>query len=63
MNDERRKTLETLLELAAGEDPAACWDPARATALLRGQATRAELEELGASEELLREIFAGEGER
>ncbi|HVR43320.1 MAG TPA: hypothetical protein VMS56_07705 [Thermoanaerobaculia bacterium] len=57
MDDERRKTLETLLDLAGGDDPAGCWDPARAVSILRHQTTAEELEQIGASPALIAEIW------
>jgi hypothetical protein len=60
MDEDRRRTLQTLLELAGESSPTACWDDARAIALLRSQATREELREAGASESLIAHIFAEE---
>lgn len=60
MDETRRRTLEALLELAGESSPNACWDDRRAVDLLRRQATRAELEELGADERLLAHIYAEE---
>jgi hypothetical protein len=34
---ERRKTLQTLIELAEGSSPSDCWDDRRAEDLLRSQ--------------------------
>lgn len=58
MDETRRKTLLALIDLAGDSSPNACWDDARAIALLRSQATPAELRELGASEGLIAHIFA-----
>jgi hypothetical protein len=58
VDESRRKTLLTLLDLAGESSPTACWDDARAIALLRSQATAAELRELGASESLIAHIFS-----
>jgi hypothetical protein len=60
VDETRRRTLETLLHLAGESSPNACWDDARAIDLLRSQATREELEELGADERLLAHIYAEE---
>lgn len=58
MDESRRKTLQALLDLAGESSPTACWDDARAIALLRSQATPDELRELGASESMIEHIFA-----
>ena len=63
MNPERKKTLETLIELAQGDDPSGCWDPSRALVLLRSQATPGELEEAGAEAALIEELWPDRGER
>jgi len=55
---ERRRTLETLIALAAGHSPNDCWDDRRAMDLLRSQSTPAELRELGAGEDLIEHVFA-----
>jgi len=60
MDENRRKTLRSLLDLAGESSPSACWDDSRAMALLRSQATPDELRELGASEALIEHIFAGQ---
>ncbi|HUP66408.1 MAG TPA: hypothetical protein VM557_14115 [Thermoanaerobaculia bacterium] len=57
MPADRRKTLETLLELASGDDSGGCWDPSRARELLRGQSSREELESLGADPTLIEELW------
>ncbi|MGA8809445.1 MAG: 6-carboxytetrahydropterin synthase [Thermoanaerobaculia bacterium] len=56
----RRKTLQTLIELAEGSSPADCWDDRRAEDLLRSQSTPDEVRELGMSEEMISRVF-GEG--
>jgi len=58
VDESRRKTLRVLIDLANESSPNACWDDARAIALLRSQATPEELRELGASESLIAHIFA-----
>jgi 6-pyruvoyltetrahydropterin/6-carboxytetrahydropterin synthase len=65
---ERRKTLQTLIELAEGSSPSDCWDDARAEDLLRSQSNPDELRELGMSEEMIARVFGapvggGESER
>jgi 6-pyruvoyltetrahydropterin/6-carboxytetrahydropterin synthase len=56
-DDARRKTLQTLIELAEGSSPAACWDDARAEDLLRSQSTAEEARELGMSEEMVARVW------
>jgi 6-pyruvoyltetrahydropterin/6-carboxytetrahydropterin synthase len=53
----RRKTLQTLIELAQGSSPADCWDDRRAEDLLRSQSTPDEVRELGMSEEMIERVF------
>jgi len=55
----RRKTLQTLIELAEGSSPADCWDDTRAEDLLRSQSTPDEVRELGMSEEMIARVFPG----
>lgn len=55
----RRQTLSTLVQLAEGHSPNACWDDQRAMDLLRSQSTAEELLAIGASEELIDQIFSG----
>ena len=59
LDDARRKTLLTLIELAEGHSPNDCWDDRRAEDLLRSQSTPEELRELGMSENMIEHIFAG----
>ena len=58
MDEDRRRTLLELIELADESSPAACWDDSQAMRLLRNNATAAELRELGASEGLIEHVFA-----
>ncbi|HEV7424940.1 MAG TPA: 6-carboxytetrahydropterin synthase [Thermoanaerobaculia bacterium] len=59
----RRKTLQTLIELAQGSNPADCWDDRRAEDLLRSQSTPGEVRELGMSEEMISRVWGvGSGE-
>lgn len=60
-DDERRKTLLTLIELAGGSSPADCWDDDRAEHLLRSQSTPEELRELGMSEDMISRVFGERG--
>jgi 6-pyruvoyltetrahydropterin/6-carboxytetrahydropterin synthase len=53
----RRKTVQTLIELAQGSSPADCWDDRRAEDLLRSQSTPEEVRELGMSEEMVARVF------
>lgn len=57
---DRKKTLETLIELAGGTSNADCWDDERAESLLRSQSTPAEVRGLGMSEPMIDRIFGGE---
>lgn len=59
MNDDRRRTLQTLIDLAERSNPNDCWDDARAESLLRSQSTRDELLELGMTEGMVERIFGG----
>jgi hypothetical protein len=58
VDESRRKTLLTLIQLAGENSPNACWDDRRALDLLRREASEDELRELGASETLIAHIFA-----
>jgi 6-pyruvoyltetrahydropterin/6-carboxytetrahydropterin synthase len=59
----RRKTLQTLIELAEGSSPADCWDDRRAEDLLRSQSTPDEVRELGMSEEMIARVFGAANPR
>lgn len=61
MDENRRKTLSTLISLAEASNPAACWDDARAEALLRSQSNPEEVRELGMSEEMIERVFGAAG--
>jgi 6-pyruvoyltetrahydropterin/6-carboxytetrahydropterin synthase len=56
-DEERRKTLLTLIDLAEGSNPSDCWDDARAEELLRRQSNAAEMRELGMSEKMIERVF------
>jgi 6-pyruvoyltetrahydropterin/6-carboxytetrahydropterin synthase len=58
MDENRRKTLETLLALAQDSNPSACWDDRRAEDLLRSQSSPEELRGLGADETTIEHIFS-----
>ena len=58
MDEDRRRTLLELIELADDSSPSACWDDSQATRLLRNNATADELRELGASEGLIEHVYA-----
>ena len=58
MDEDRRRTLLELIELADDSTPSACWDDAQAMRLLRSNATADELRELGASEGLIEQVYA-----
>jgi hypothetical protein len=60
MDEDRRRTLLELIELAEESSPSACWDDAQATRLLRNNATADELRELGASVGLIEHVFGHE---
>ena len=58
MDESRRSTLLTLIELATDNSPNACWDDARARELLRRETTPEELRELGMEEGMIELVFA-----
>lgn len=57
MDENRRKTLELLVELARTSDPASCWDQDRAARLLRHQSSAEELREIGADPVVIDYLF------
>jgi hypothetical protein len=59
--DDRQRTIETLLELASGNNPTDCWDDTRARELLRSQSSVEELRAMGVADETIEEIFPGHG--
>ena len=63
LDEGRRKTLLTLIELAGDNSATACWDDQRAIELLRREATAAELRALGADERLIGFVFPESHER
>ncbi|HKB78532.1 MAG TPA: 6-carboxytetrahydropterin synthase [Thermoanaerobaculia bacterium] len=57
MDEQRRRTLETLVELAEASQPSACWDDRRAESLLRSHASAHELREMGIEEAMIEHLF------
>ena len=57
MDENRRRTLLALIDLASDFSPNACWDDARAVELLRRESTAEELRELGAEEGIIEFVF------
>lgn len=57
VDESRRRTLLALIHLAEENSPSACWDDRRAMELLRKEATRDELRELGVDERMIEHIF------
>ena len=57
LDESRRKTLLELIELATDNSPNACWDDARARAVLRRETTPAELRELGMEQKMIDFVF------
>lgn len=57
MDDDRRRTLQALIDLAGHSSPNDCWDDARAESLLRSQSTADELRELGMSQGMIERVF------
>jgi hypothetical protein len=60
VDESRRRTLQALIHLAEENSPSACWDDRRAMELLRREATREELRELGVEERMIEHIFTEE---
>lgn len=63
MDENRRRTLLALIDLASDSNPNACWDDQRAIELLRREATAEELRELGAGEGIIEHVFPEEHAR
>jgi len=57
VDENRRRTLLSLIDLATDNSPNACWDDKRAAELLRAQSTREELRELGMDEAMIAFVF------
>ncbi len=57
MDENRRRTLLALIDLASDSSPSACWDDQRAVELLRRESTADELRELGAEEGIIEFVF------
>ena len=60
MDESRRRTLLSLIQLAEENSPGACWDDRRAMELLKRGATIEELRELGVAEGMIAHIYAEE---
>ena len=56
---ERQKTLRTLIDLAGSPSSTDCWDESRAEDLLRSQSNPEELRELGVDEKTIEHLFGG----
>jgi hypothetical protein len=63
VDENRRRTLLALIELASDSNPNACWDDQRAIELLRRESTVEELRELGATEGIIEHVFPEEHAR
>lgn len=57
MDENRRRTLLALIDLASDSNPNACWDDQRAIELLRRESTPDELRDLGASTGIIEVVF------
>ena len=57
MDDDRRKTLEALVDIATADDPVPCYDGTMAERLLRSQSSRQELAELGVDPSMLERLW------
>ena len=57
IDEDRRRTLRALIELAEENTPSACWNDQRAVELLRAQSTPDELRELGVDERMIEYVF------
>ncbi len=60
MDENRRRTLLALIDLASDSNPNACWDDQRAIELLRRESTPDELRELGAEPGIIEFVFPPE---
>lgn len=58
VDESRRQTLLTLIELATENSPSACFDDRRAAGILRREATPEELRDLGVEERMIEFVFA-----
>jgi len=57
MDDDRRKTLQALVDIAMADDPVPCYDGTMAERLLRSQSSRAELAEIGVAPAILERLW------
>lgn len=57
MDDDRRKTLEALVDIAMADDPVPCYDGSMAERLLRSQSSREELAAIGVDPAVLERLW------
>ncbi|MBI2215562.1 MAG: hypothetical protein HYU52_18095 [Acidobacteria bacterium] len=57
MDDDRRRTLEALIDIANADDPVPCYDGSMAERLLRSQSSREELAEIGVDLAILERLW------
>ncbi|HEX8620292.1 MAG TPA: hypothetical protein VF911_22115 [Thermoanaerobaculia bacterium] len=57
VDENRRRTLLALIDLASDSNPNACWDDQRAIELLRRESTADEMRELGAEPGIIEFVF------
>jgi len=61
VDDDRRKTLQVLVDLAMADDPAPCFDGAMAERLLRSQSSKEELASIGIDPMMLERLWPEHG--
>lgn len=57
MDENRRSTLQALVDLAMADDPVPCYDGAMAERLLRSQSSREELAAMGVDPAILERLW------
>ncbi len=57
MDDDRRKTLQALIDIAMADDPVPCYYGSMAERLLKSQSTREELSEIGVDPTILERLW------
>ena len=57
MDDDRRSTLQALVDLAMADDPVPCYDGSMAERLLRSQSSREELTSIGVDPVVLERLW------
>lgn len=57
MDENRRSTLQALVDLAMADDPVPCYDGAMAERLLRSQSSREELAAMGVDPVILERLW------